>query len=204
MKKIFIVFILCLISICSFGQSINYSYPYVEEYGWAFHVPNKSIGELGFIHIECDNKGNIWLKHNVITPYNVEELVDSEGRHVIAEYAINKGKHIYLKLDNNEIITLTCSLMKKVHSGYYTGNTNIYNQYDIFSYFNLNDEIINKLKNNKIIKMRCEMKFEILDMELKDEISLSKNFDKFQTAILEKKNKEIEKNKIKENPLSNF
>lgn len=211
MKNIILSFILTMVTIASFGQQskqINYSNPYVKTTGWSFDVPDgivKGLGSLGFIRI-CSDKSNknFWLEHYVITPYNVDEIVDEQGRHICGQYTINTGKHIYLKLDNNEIITLTCNYRSKIHTDYYTGNTGVYKQYDMYSYFLLNSNIIEKLKNHKIIKMRCEMKFEVKDMNLDKEIDCNESFNTLNELYTKKYNEDHNINELNNNPLKDF
>ena len=163
MKHIITIIALALATFTSvnvYGQ-VDYAHPYVSQYAWAFHA---GVGELGFMYLETDNHGHTWLKHNVHYIYNAEGLVDSEGKSHLGKYAVNKGKHIYLKLDNDEVITLTCFLMQNVHTDYYVSNVDIHKKYEIYSYFNLDENTIEKLRNHQIVKMRCEMKYEIGDM----------------------------------------
>ena len=125
-------------------------------------------------------------------------MIDEYGKECLGKYNIYKGKHLYLKLANNEIITLTCSEVIERYSGFKVGHK------DIYAYFDLSDEIINKLNTNAIMKMRCELKYVIMDMFLEKPVLLRLEFNKLNE---EYKNKipEVElQNKLKENPLSGF
>lgn len=205
MKK-FIYCIILLFSIClsSNAQKIDHSKMFVESYGFAFHTTESSIGNLGFIHIEKDKNNHTWLKYEVMDPYNVKEMIDSHGRSCYGMYNIGVGKHLYLKLSDNSIITLTCSqVISRV-----SGTTQGYLNYDLYSYFDLTSKDIEKLSkpNNFIIKMRCELKYDIMDMKLdkNKDIKLEDYFDtlkcKYNTAISKEKNK----NELKNNPLAGF
>ena len=196
------IIILSFITINVYGQ-IDYAHPYVEEYVWAFDA-TPGLGELGFMHIGCDKSGHTWLKHNVHYLYNAEDVVDHDGKECLGTYAVHKGKHIYLKLDNDEIITLTCVSMNMVHNGYYKGSTYVHYKYEIYSYFNIDNKIIEKLKEHQIIKMRCEMKYDVLDMYLHDDLDFNKHYNKFLDTINKKNSTENKQEEINNNPLLDF
>ncbi len=208
-KKVFLL-LFCFASVISMvaqkrSQNIDYAHPYVSNYGFAFHTTESKSGNLGFIYVECDKTNNIWVKYLVHTPFDVDELVDSQGRHIVGQYTISQGKNLYLKLDNEEIMTLKCSLRRKVHNGYYTGNNSIYKQYDFFCYFKLSAEQLQKLKEHEIIKMRCELKFEVMDMRLdNDKSSFCSKLEELQNKKNEKMEQEKNKDEIKNNPLKGF
>ena len=107
-------------------------------------------------------------------------------------------------MDNDEIITLTCKYRSKIHTDYYVGSTGVYKQYDMYSYFLLNTSIIEKLKTHKIIKMRCEMKFEVKDMILDEIIDCNESFNKLNELYKKKYNEDHNIYKLNNNPLKDF
>ena len=172
MKKILFILVALMVFAGASAQSnkINYEFPYTGGYGWSFSLPVggfPEIGELGFMYIETDSMGHVWLKYNVIDVANVENMVDGNGRKTLGRYAVQKGKHIYLKLDNDTIITLACHFYKENHNGYYVGANDIHNKYDVYSYFNLDDNTINQLISHRIIKMRVEAMYDVIDANFK-------------------------------------
>ena len=215
MKKVLLLLIICLVCSASADaitkkkkrtSSFNYyEKQYISNYGYAFHAPDGSIGQLGSIHIECDKNKRCWFKYECGVGYcNVERITDENGREWLGMYSVYKGKHMYLKLDNDEIIALTCKDIKFIHNGYFTGNTDIYKEYEIFSYFDLTQELIDKLRNHKIVKMRCELKYEVLDMVLEEDINLKPKFEEAFNKYDKKVEEETQKNNLKSNPLNGF
>lgn len=160
---------------------------------------------LGFVYIECEKNNTIWLRYQVITPFDVDELVDAQGRHTVGQYTVSQGKNLYFKLDNDEILILKCSLRRKIQNGYYTGNNHIYKQYNYYSYFKLTKEQIQKLKEHEIIKMRAEMKFDVRDIELsKENKTMAERFDELQIKKNKKSDQEDSQDAINNNPLKGF
>ena len=216
MKKVLVLLIICLVCSASADavtkkkkkrtSSFNYyEKQYISSYGWGFNAPDGSIGQLGFIHIECDKNKRVWFRYECGLGYcQVEKITDDNGREWLGRYNVYKGKHMYLKLDNDEIITLTCKDIKFIHNGYFTGYTDIYKEYQIFSYFDLTQDVIDKLNEHKIVKMRCELRYEVSDMVLKEDIDLKPKFEKAFNELDEKIEEETQKNDLKSNPLNGF
>jgi hypothetical protein len=210
MKKVVFILVAMMAFTEVSAQSVkfNYDFPYISGYGWSFNLPVggfPEIGELGFIHIETDSIGHIWLKYNVIDIANVASMVDEDGRKTLGRYAVQKGKHIYLKLDNDTIITLTCHFYKERHNGYYVGENDIYNKYDVYSYFNLDDNTINQLRSHNIIKMRVEVKYDVIDANFKgDYPEFEKHYNKTMDKFYAKLNKNRAQQELNNNPLSGF
>lgn len=129
------------------------------------------------------------------------------------KYSIPAGNNVYFKLDSGDIITLTCSSDEKVADGFVTSKNGTYQKYADYSYFPINDAIINSLKKHDIIKVRGQFKFEILDgsMQFTPNSDMPKTKDSFKQAetlvrkqykstIMENDRQEI----LKQNPLSGF
>lgn len=189
------------------AQNVKYQYPYVEEYAWSFSLPVggfPEIGESGYIYIESDSSGHTWLKYNVLDA-NVVEYVDKQGRRTFGRYAVYTGKHIYLKLDNDEIITLTCSYMIQRPDGYEYGTNDIYVKYAIYSYFDINETILGKLLSHNIIKMRVECRYDVIDATFKGyNPEFAKNYNTFMNKYLDKKQKDNLQTQVNNNPLLGF
>lgn len=129
------------------------------------------------------------------------------------KYSIPAGNNVYFKLDSGDIITLTCSSDEKVADGFVTSKNCTYQKYADYSYFPINDAIIDSLKKHDIIKVRGQFKFEILDgsMQFTPNSDMPKTKDSFKQAetlvrkqykstIMENDRQET----LKQNPLSEF
>ena len=116
-------------------------------------------------------------------------------------------------MDSGDIITLTCSSDEKVADGFVTSKNGTYQKYADYSYFPINDAIIDSLKKHDIIKVRGQFKFEILDgsMQFTPNSDMPKTKDSFKQAetlvrkqykstIMENDRQET----LKQNPLSGF
>lgn len=216
MKKVLVLLIICLVCSASADavtkkkkkrtSSFNYyEKQYISSYGWGFKSSDGSLEGWGSIHIECDKNKRVWFRYEcggVLS--SVEKITDGNGREWLGKYNVYKGKHMYLKLDNDEIITLTCKDIEFIHNGYFTGNTDIYKEYQIFSYFDLTQDVINKLNEHKIVKMRCELRYEVLDMVLEEDIDLKPKFEEAFNELGKKMEEETQKNDLKSNPLNGF
>lgn len=151
--------------------------------------------------------GKTYIKLHANNPYNAAEFSDYQ------KYAILKGANLYLKLDNEETITLVCSLNKVVKDGYATTRNGVYQNYADYSYFPIDTEIIERLKNHDITKVRGQFKYEIMDgsLQFTPNSEIHKTKAAFIEAILKAQSKynaatsnhhtqEI----LKENPLHGF
>jgi len=197
MKKFLITFIFCSIATFVYSQVIDHSKMLVETSGWTFFTSDEA-DETGYVSIEKDINGNTWLKYEVSYPYNIENMVDRNGQICMGQYNIPEGNHMYLKLSNDYILILRCSQVIERYSGIQAGHKNLY------AYFNLSKESIDILNNGVIIKMRCELKYVIMDMFLRNPVMLRSKFsilnEKYWNKIQEVNNQHI----LKENPLANF
>lgn len=181
MKKIGLIIAALCIHLCVFAQN-EYSHDFMR-----FYVPNSDgspfpISVVGAVTILED--GKTYLKTHANDPYNAAELSNFQ------KYAILKGCNIHLKLDNDEIITLTCSLDKTDKDGFVTTQNGVYQNYTDYSYFLLDTVVIDKLKNHNIIKIRGQFKHEIMDgsMQFTPTSAVNKTKDAFMEA--ERKTKE--------------
>lgn len=129
------------------------------------------------------------------------------------KYAVPKGNSIYLKLDNGDIITLTCDLDEIKADGFVTAQNNVYQNYAGYSYFPVDTVIIEKLKTNNVVKVRGQFTREVLDgsMQFTPESTMPETKEDFIQAVqyVEKRYKDVieEKNKqdkLKDNPLHDF
>lgn len=171
-------------ALCSVSAQ-NYK-PFSSTYGWSFYTSQKSIvdSNFGFIFIECDLRGNYWFRHEIFDAMPLE-IIDMNGRIVSSNISKHFISRIWLKLDNNEIITLSYDNCSTVCIGF-SRIHKVEKQYQISSYFLLTNDEIEKLKAHKIIKMRSELYCGvIMDMNLsRDSIFLQKNFEWLNSQIL--------------------
>ena len=204
MKRI--VLIITAICICMYTSAQNeYDSSFVR-----FYVPN-SDGSLFPVPIDTSitivEDGKTYIKIHANNPYNAQEFSDYQ------KYAILKGDNIYLKLDNEEIITLTCAFNIVQKDGYVTTRNGVYQNYADYSYFLIDTEVIEKLKKYDIIKVRGQFKFELMDgsMQFSPESKIHKTKESFTKAeqMVQEKYKKAKSNDqmqktLKENPLYNF
>ncbi len=176
MKKFLILFI-AIFALCSSPIYSQNEFPFVESL-MLFNL------EIGSLHIQMDKHGNTWLEHD-----NNQYSKNSNGKYY--RYYIKTGKHLLLKLSNNEIITLKCHHVCTEFRGYGVVTDILYEKHDKLSYFKLTDEQINKLKQFNIIKIRCEFKYNtLIDATFEnDGISLSKSFENIENKYNKLKNK---------------
>ena len=198
-------------------QILTYDYydnKYVECYGWSFYTPNNIIDALGlgFVHLQCDKNKKFWIRYECPGLYsNVEGIVDSNGNSYLGKLNVQKNKNMYIKLDNGEILTFTCKSVVYIKNGYYTGTNDIHQKYRIFSYFDITQEQIDKLCKYKIVKMRCELKYDVIDMLLDKYDSKeypNEKFEKYYKEMLFEYNckihKENKQQELNNNPLKDF
>ena len=206
MKKI-VIFFICLFCIAQANavtkkkaRSSSFDYyknEYVSEYAFSFYV-NMPYGS-GEIYVECSKDKKIWLKYQ--SGYGYSSVLNESG---ISKECILKGKHIYLKLSNDEVITLECKRVTTIHTGYYTGSTDIWKEYKNYCYFDLSKDQIEKLSKYEIIKMRCEQKKGVVDIELKEPIKLYNDIERASKRTDEKLKEEKQQNELNANPLKDF
>lgn len=204
MKKIVSVIIALCLCVCAYSQN-EYSSKFAR-----FYVPNSTGSPFPMpvdAYVTILDSGDIYIKIHANNPYNAAEFSDYQ------KYAILKGSNLYLKLVDEDILTLTCTQHKVVKDGYVTTKNGVYQKYADYSYFPIDTEIIEKLKNNDIIKVRGQFKFEIIDgsMQFTPDSEINTTKDTFIEAIqtIQTKYKTAKSNSqtqeiLKENPLHGF
>lgn len=204
MKKIYLVFLLFCVWVNAAAQS-ECAIKFMR-----FYVPNSNGSPFPTsvdAYATILEDGKPYIKIHANNPYNAAEFSDYQ------KYAVLKDSSMYMKLDNNEIIILTCSLNKSVKDGFVTTKNNVYQNYADYSYFPIDTVVIEKLKNNNIVKIRCAFKFEILDgsMQFTSSSDMPETKDSFKQAetnvrkkYIETKNKANGQKVLKENPLLGF
>lgn len=214
MKTIHLIFILALFVGSANAQkkrpaaTINYNNPIAST--WA--IKFKTIGPISFgnLDIECDSK-NYWFKMVVYNDtYNVKGMVEN-GKPTFGKRSVPKGKHIYLKLQNGEILTFTCNFQKQIADSYYVSSHDISDQYTIKSYFNITKEQLEKLRQSDVVKLRAELKYEVTDLGLigssvkeVDAVNLKKSIEILEKRKADYYEKKNQQEKLKKNPLENF
>lgn len=158
-------------------------------------------------YIAISENGQMFLKIHVNFTHNAEEFS------YFQKYAIPKGNNFYLKLDNGDIITLICSLDKTVEDDYVIVRDDIYQNYAEYSYFPIDADMVDKLKNYNIVKVRGQFKFEVMDgsMQFTPDSGMPKTKDAFIQAeqdVLGKYNAAKSESEaqdiLKKDPLYNF
>ena len=202
MKTVIIGLFISLFSILGYAQN-EYESKFIR-----FYLPNNSpIPTFVDSYLSVSNTGKIFLKIRAIDNYNVVECSDFN------EYTILKGNNLYLKLDNGNILVLTCSSEKTIKDGFVTTESDIYVNYASYSYFPLDSAALENLRAHNIVKIRGQFKFKVIDGFLqytpKSEMPDTKNrFTETEVSILKqyemvKEEKNAQKI-LKENPLYNF
>ena len=180
MKKTLLLLIVCLMAINTNAQNNPSSLDLHYETAWTFFtLHDNQTEEFGMCSIVCNDKGVWWLEH----------LINCKSKYLDKKYYIPKGKHLFLKFDDGEVFTLECIKTGK----------KIKDWTAIYSYFVLDDNIINKLKSHQLNKMRCEIKDKVIDVMIV--------INEIKTAIetIEKRtNEELRQRKLKDNPLDGF
>lgn len=161
-------------------------------------------GETAEIHVYAKD-GRLQLEYVNRQSYNAYEFQDC------AAYSIPKGARLYLKLANDDIITLTCEDKKDIKKGYVRGINGTYQGYENCSFFPLDENTIDKLRNFEIVKIRAELKKGIYDGSLKYSENSKPNKSDFNSAYqyvierVQKAEKESSRqSELKENPLLDF
>lgn len=204
MKKIVFVIIALYLCVCAYSQN-EYSSKFAR-----FYVPDSSGSPFPMpvdAYITILDNGDTYIKIHANNSYNAVEFSDYQ------KYAILKGNNLYLKLDNEDILTLTCTRHKVLKDGYVTTENGIFQNYADYSYFPVGVEIIEKLRNSDIIKVRGQFKFELIDgtMQFTPESKINKTKDTFIEAVQTvqgkyrtAKNNSQTQEILKENPLHGF
>ena len=118
-------------------------------------------------------------------------------------WSFKKGQKLYLKLDNDEILELKCSSRKSKECGYKIMATSVETKYNVYSFFLLNNEQIEKLKCHGFRKMRGELKYEVYDFFLEHGVVFI-DFQKLYQKIEEKNESEEKEQSLRNNPLEGF
>ena len=181
MKKTLLLLIVCLMAINTNAQNNPLSFDIDYETAWTFFTlhDNKKTENFGMCRIGRNDKGVWWLEHTI----------KCENQYDDKKYYIPKGKHLFLKFDDGEVFTLEC-----IKSGKKIKRWSV-----IYSFFELDDNIINILKSHQLIKMRCEIKDEVIDVM----IVINEINNAFET-IEKRINEELRQKKLKDNPLDGF
>ena len=187
-------------------QSPNYNNPLASVIWCGFNTDDLA-NHLCIAHLECDSQ-SYWIRFEIVYPYNIKEMRDSDGRPTYGKYSISKGKHLYLKLANEEIIKLTCTYQTQKYVDNYISNTGIYKEYDIDSYFLLTSSQIDLLSKDpslsSISKIRMELLYDVIDGTNIDCQDFKTTYNKI-TGIKEEKLAEKETQRQKNaNPLKDF
>ena len=204
MRRIILIMVTLCMNLCLNAQN-EYSDSFMR-----FYIPNSDGTPFPMpvdAYVTISEKGETYIKIHANNPNNAAEFSDYQ------KYAILKGRNMYLKLDNEEIITLSCSLNKIFKDGFVTTKSSVYQNYADYSYFPIDTAVIEKLKSHDVVKVRGQFKFEIMDgsMQFTTESEIHKtkdNFIKAEQAARRKYNDAKDRNKVqktlKENPLHGF
>lgn len=177
MKKLFFILFFAFVAIFSYSQKYDSPYAYIN-----IPLINSISSQL-----QSDKNGNIYIQLNYFN------------------HSIYKIKNIYLKNENNEIITLKCHHTYRYEYGIDITSTGMpYTKYWKFSYFKLNNDIINKLISSNIIKLRIEYSDDIIDIEYNEKINFAIYLEKLNNKYKEINNKHNYKNQLLNNPLKGF
>ena len=132
-------------------------------------------------------------------------------------YGVELRKHIYLKLDNDSIITLTCEKMLFEETEWHWSTYYDYKiiSGNVISIFRLNNTNIEALKNHHIIKVRFEERlvWDITEQKSLEPISillnhqLNSSYQIYNNYLQKKEQKQKEYQEqqlLKQDPLYNF
>ena len=154
MKKIVLAVLCALFAVAAYCQN-EYETRFMR-----FYVPD-CLGSPFSVSVDTyiliTEKDSMFIKTHANFNYNASEFS------YFQKYAIPKGNSLYLELDNGDTIKLTCSLDKDEPDGFVTTKNGVYQNYAGYSYFPVNADIIDRLKNHNIIKVRGQFKFEEID-----------------------------------------
>ena len=145
--------------------------------------------DFGTIYLKIDNNGNYYIG-----------LYD--GPHSI--FKVYEGGRLFLKLDNDEILTLKNSKTIQVFSEYDRYGNKLWDETRVFY---LSDKDLKALKQHKICKMRAEIRGNVTDIMRSD---LSKDYDfatqqqKVYNKYLEKTGQKRRQEELNANPLLDF
>lgn len=200
-RSLFIFLVLVVLNTCIKAQSINYMEPYASSVAFCARVPNKNAF-VCTVSLQTDGNNHYWLQYECDYPNNVHGLRIG-GRDCFGIWSFKKGQKMYLKLDNNDILELKCTSRESEACGYKAMATSVETRYNVYSYFLLNNEQIEKLSSHGFKKMRGELKYEVYDFFLEHDI-VTIDFQNLYQKIEEKNESEGKKQSRRENPLEDF
>lgn len=138
---------------------------------------------------------------------------NAKGLPCFRYYTIPPGGKLIFKLDNGEILSLECEFLMHEEDGPLVTSIGVFDKYNDYCYFRLNDDIIEKLLDHNIVKVRAQFKKDTLDCplviseihalpETKDTLldAFSAVQDEVSAAVEESKRQEA----LRENPLLDF
>ena len=131
MKKTLLLLIVCLMAINTSAQNNPLSLDLKYETAWTFFtLHDNQTEEFGMCSIGRNDKGVWWLQHRIRCNNKYDDK----------KYFIPKGKHLFLKFDDGEVLTLEC-----IKSGKKIKDWSV-----IHSYFVLDNNIVNTLVSKEI------------------------------------------------------
>lgn len=201
MKKVCLIFVALCTWICSAAQN-EYESRFMR-----FYVPDCTGSPFPIAintYIGISENGKMYIKTYANFSFNASKYS------YFQKYVIAKGNKIYFKLDSGEIITLTCSKEKSIPNGFITTENGTLQNYADYSYFPIEDDAVNNLKKNNILKVRGQFKYEVMEGSLRftpqSKIPETRNSFMQAEAKARKLRTEAEsevnrQKKLKENPL---
>ena len=215
MKKFLFTLLMMLVTVCGYSQVL------VKPNSSGTSIACFMIHGTNDIHLNCDTANNYYLAIER-THKSIDDYIDQYN---YMNYSFSKmvtlNKHMYIKLNNDSIITLSCMNylfepltydLEQVGRGVeWVYKTNI------SSIFKLSNADVNALKTYDIVKMRFEFNNEYYDLNLEPGVyvrnheqiisifkKLQSKYDNYKSQLKEKNNKAKEQEKMKQNPLYNF
>lgn len=186
MKK-FILLLLIVFPCLVYSQ--KYNDPKEHLFGIDIEQEYHSSGDL---YLKIDNNGKYYL--------GLEEYSTHQ------KFLIYKGNPLYIKLDNDNIITLTCNTTIVVWFGGFDNYANKY--YQRTTVFYLDNKTLELLRNNKIIKLRGLIKKDIKNIVISKYSTNTYNFiekeNKLQVEYKNLKQQEFNQQNLNKDPLLGF
>lgn len=182
-------FILLLLIVFPF---LVYSQSYNDPKEYLFSVNIEDTYKSGSLYLKIDNNGKYYLGLQEYSTYQ--------------NFLIYKGNPLYIKLGNNNIITLTCNTKTIVWRGSFDNYANKY--YEITTVFYLDNKTLELLRNNKIIKLRGLIKEDIKNIVISKYSTSIYNFiekeNKLQVEYKNLKQQEFNQQNLNKDPLLGF
>jgi len=167
MKKIVFAIVMILTAVYGYSQVL------IKPNSSGTAIACFMINGANDIHLNCDTANNYYLAIER-THKSIDDYIDAYN---YKNYSFSKmvtlNKHMYIKLNNDSIITLTCMSYLFENEGYELEQVGrsvewVYKT-NISSIFKLSDYDVNALKTYDIVKLRLEFNNEYFDLELKPE-----------------------------------